>query len=611
MASWSWLDRLRSAWRRVFFWQDIPSPGSSEEFHPHHAHDHALVLSVTSPRKVPGWKQLRFINRVLTPAERRVFWISILVFVIALGVGLFGLGRLNFEGVPASGGEYTEAVVGSPKLINPLFAPTNDVDRDLVALVFSGLFRLDQHLEAQPDLATSYRWLDDGKTLEVTLRDDARFHDGEPVTADDVVFTYHAIKNPQWLSPLAADFHDVDIIKVDDQTVQFHLSQPDALFPNLLTVGILPAHVWEDVPDTSARLADVNLKPIGSGPYQVESFTRDGRGNILSFQLSAFPAYYGLKPLIQGVRLRFYPDRTQALSALNNGQADALAFVPWADTGKGRTDHFQPYTLALPQETVAFFNTKDKLLKDEKLRHALSLAVDPDELASVASDHAQAVSSPFPFLNDASSTAPDLEQARKELDALGWKLGEGETVRHLGASTSTASSTLLTLTIDVPNQADLLAVADHLKRRWSLLGAQVDIHTDDPEPLLRNALENRGYQIILWNVLVPPDFDLSAFWSSANTTGHGLNLSNIADKDIDTALGLVQNASSTDAVQTAELKLSAAIRARSAALFLLRPTYAMLVDKRVMGISDMVISQPSDRLLQIANWYVDQALRWK
>jgi peptide/nickel transport system substrate-binding protein len=187
-----------------------------------------------------------------------------------------------------------------------------------------------------------------------------------------------------------------------------------------LTVGILPAHVWEDIPDTSARLADANLKPIGSGPYQASSFTRDGRGNILSFQLTRYPAYYGLKPLIDSIRLKFYPDRQTALSALNNGQVDAVAFVPWGETGKGRQDNLQAVSLDLPQETVAFFNTKDKLLKDEKLRHALSLAIDPIELASVASDHAKAVTSPFPFLDDASSTKPDLDQARKELDALGW-----------------------------------------------------------------------------------------------------------------------------------------------------------------------------------------------
>ncbi|MEI7512007.1 MAG: ABC transporter substrate-binding protein [Candidatus Uhrbacteria bacterium] len=604
-------ERLRTTWKRVFFWQQTPPTDSSDEFIPHHGHDHNLVLSVTSPRRIPRWKQLRFINRVLDQSERRLFWGALIIFVVAFGFAAYGIASLNLERVPASGGEYTEGLIGSPKLINPLFAPTNDVDRDLVTLVFSGLFRLDPNLQAQPDLVSSYHWLDDGKTLEIKLREDIRFHDGISVTADDVKFTYDAIKNPEWRSPLASNFHDVEIIKVDSQTVQFHLTAPDALFPNSLTVGILPIHIWEDIPDASARLADANLKPIGSGPYQASSFTRDGRGNILSFQLKRSPAFYGLTPMIEDIRLRFYADRAQALSALNNGQVDSIAFVPWADTDKGRTDQLQAVSLELPQETVAFFNTKDKLLKDEKLRQALSLAIDPVELASVVGDHAKAVTSPFPFLTDTSSTKPDLEQARKELDALGWKLGEGETIRHLGTNTTSTSSTLLMLTIDVPNQADLLSVADHLKRRWSLLGAQVEVRTDEAEPLLRSALETRNYQILVWNVLLSSDQDLTPFWASANTAGRGLNLSNIADRDIDAALTNVQNATTTLAVQTAQLKLSNVIRARAAAIFLLRPTYALLLNKRVMGVSDMVISRPSDRLLQIANWYVNEALHWK
>jgi ABC-type transport system substrate-binding protein len=99
---------------------------------------------------------------------------------------------LRTELVPTGGGVFTEAVEGTPKLINPLFAPANDVDRDLVALIFSGLFRLDGQLNAVPDLTESFRWLENGKTLEVRLRNDARFHDGQPVTAHDVVFTYNA-----------------------------------------------------------------------------------------------------------------------------------------------------------------------------------------------------------------------------------------------------------------------------------------------------------------------------------------------------------------------------------------------------------------------------------
>lgn len=601
----SWFDRFRSLWRRIFFWQTPPDAQTSEEFIPHPHHDHALVLAVTSPRRVPRWKQLRFINRVLAEPERRMFWGAFLVFLLAVSLGVGSLLRVRLERVPAAGGEFTEALVGSPKLINPLYASRNNVDGDLVALLYSGLFRLDEGLAAQPDLVEQYQWLDGGKTLEVRLRADARFHDGQPLTADDVKFTYDAIKNPDWRSPLESLFRDVHVVRVDDLTVQFQIPRPNALFMNELTVGILPAHVWNDVDPSNATLADANLKPIGSGPYQVASFTRDGNGLILYYSLKRFPAYHGLKPFIDNLRFRFYGDRDQALLALNNGQVDALSFVPWSEAVKGRADHVRPVSLDLPYETVTFFNTKDRLLKDEKLRHALSLAVDTKELAALIGEHAKPVSSPFPFLEDVSSTVPDLDAARAELDKLGWKLPEGGSVRQL-----TASSTLA-LTIDVPNQTDLMLVADHLKRRWSLLGAEVTVRADDAEPLLRDALASRTYQVLVWNVLMPADQDLTRFWSSQSTSGRVINLSNISDRTIDDALERARSASSTADLVTAQRDLSAAIRSRSAAIFLLRPSYAYLIAKRVLGVNDMRISIPSDRLLHIGDWFVKQGYRWK
>jgi peptide/nickel transport system substrate-binding protein len=108
--------------------------------------------------------------------------------------------------VPTDGGTITEALIGSPKLINPLYAPLNDVDRDLAALIYSGLFRLDEKLEPQPDLVERYEWRENGKVLELTLRKDARFHDNTPVTADDVVFTYQSFKSAVWRSPLWCTF---------------------------------------------------------------------------------------------------------------------------------------------------------------------------------------------------------------------------------------------------------------------------------------------------------------------------------------------------------------------------------------------------------------------
>ncbi len=621
----AWLRRVKAWWHRIFFWQSKEE--GSRQFKPDVGHDHALVLAVTKKNLFPGLSQLRFLFRVLNKQERGMLVAAGLVGVFSILVGIGAFIQPHLHAIPGEGGILTEALVGSPKLLNPLYAPQNDVDRDLVALIYSGLFRIDADLNPQPDLATSYHWLEDDRTLEVRLRKDIRFHDGLQVTANDVVFTYQAAKDPSWRSALGNAFRDITVIRVDDQTVQFQLPTKNSAFLYDLTLGILPAHAWEDVRNTNAYLADVNLKPIGSGPYRVSSFTRDTRGQILKYHLRVNPDYYGMKPHIHEWVFRFYPDREQALYALQTNQVDSLAFVPWGEASQVKNENVQRISLELPQETVAFFNTNDVLLKDEGVRKALALAVDPAELEQLANGHATLIDGPFPFLQHELSTSSrgNLTASRDALTALGWTLREGESVRSYQApqgtsnkksrtqprADSTVTTTKLHLTISVPDQTDLLKVADFLKRRWSLIGVRVDIRTDDSETLLRQAVDQRDYQLLIWNILLSPNQDISLFWSSEYATGRGLNLANLTDRDVDKALLEVKRATSTDALLRGRVQVAKAVTNHAPALFLLRPAYAYLLNKHVRGIRPMHISTPSDRLLQSADWYIKTEWTWK
>jgi len=606
-------------WPKIFtFWRHAKD--HSQEFKPRPHDDHALVLSVNKKALPPVWRQFRFIGRVFSRREWRLFWLCLLGTLVTLGIGAADLLRPHIAPVPASGGIITEALVGSPKLINPIYATMNDVDRDLTTLIFAGLFRLDQNLEPQPDLAESFQWLDNRKTLEVKIRADALFHDGEPVTSDDVVFTFQSLMDPTWRSPLLKAYRSIKVIRVDDRTVQFQLEKPDPQFLPALTLGLLPAHAWEDVTGATAPLAEANLRPIGAGPYKVSSFTRDSKGSILSFALKSFDGYRGPKPYIQEWHFRFYADHSQAVTALQNRQVDTLAFVPWGEVSSLKDATIGTINLDLPQETVAYFNVKDALLKDARLRKALSLAIDPVELRDLVG-HAANVLTPFPFLEKTASTSSwtDLEGARTILSSMNWVIKEGDDVRTLAKpvnpkqkpSATSASSTQLAFTIDVPDQPDLLQVAQYLKRRWSLLGAKTDIRVSDPETLLQKATDDRtSYQIIVFNTLLSPTQDLAPFWSSQATVDRGLNLSNLADRDIDTALDAVSSASSTEAVTAARLALSKTIMDQYPALFLLRPSYAYLISDHVHGAADQRISQPSDRLLNSWHWYVKTGWKW-
>lgn len=600
------LSRFRTWWQRLFFWQQ--TRGGSHEFKPETHHDHALVLFLQTPAS--RWHKLRLLGHVLSLQERRLLLGSLCVGFLALLVSVGFFIRPHLFKVPVSGGVFTEALVGSPKLINPLYAPLNDVDRDLSALIYSGLFRLNGALEPEPDIAARYRWIEDGRLLEITLREDVRFHDGIPLTADDVVFTYETAANSAWRSPLASTFRLIEPIRIDTYTIQLKLEKPNPHLLTDLTLGILPQHIWGDVPGGTASLAGANLKPIGSGPYRLESFKRDTKGALLSFKLAAFSGYYDQHPFIDVWQFRFYPDRLEAQAALENKQADAIAFVPWKDVEELRHSDIQSATIELPQETVAFLNVKHPLLQDVRLRQALRMAVDLRELQDLIGNHASLVSSPFPFLQSTTTQTGDLEGARVLLNTLGWRLPANGTIR-VKEEPRQASSTELHLTIDLPDQSDLVKVAELLQRRWSLIGVRVDVRTAHPEELLKRAVTKRDYQVLIWNVLIPPTQDISPFWASEEATESGLNLANLTDREVDRALASVASATSSAYLAQAREDLSRAILKQTPALFLLRPAYAYLLSRDVQGVKDMRVSRPSDRLLRTKEWFLETGWRWR
>ena len=162
-----------------------------------------------------------------------------------------------------------------------------------------------------------------------------------------ILFTYEAAKNPAWRSPLYRTFKDVTLVRVDDHTIQFQLPKANPLFLTDLTLGILPAHLWEDIPAGNAVLADLNLRPIGAGPYQASTFTRDSRGTILTYTLERFSQYHGIQPHINAWQFRFYADHSSAIQALKNNQIDTLAFLPWQAASDVKTEQINRTSFAL------------------------------------------------------------------------------------------------------------------------------------------------------------------------------------------------------------------------------------------------------------------------
>ena len=323
---------------------------------------------------VNQWLQL---PKILSKKEK-----YFLIFFLSLFIGSLSFLSISFyqdntQMCPAHGGIYREGVVGQPRFINPIYAASNDVDKDLTGLIFSGLMKYNSNGEIIPDIAKEPPTIkEDGTIYEVYLRDDVFFHDMKKLTADDIVFTVNTIQNPDFKSPIRANWLGVKIEKISDEAVRFRLENPYPDFLETLTLKILPAHIWKNISAQQFALSPYNnLQPIGSGPYKIKTVDQDKKsGKILSINLEAFSEYHQNVPYISQVSFIFFEKKENLINAAKKGSIDALS----SDTP---ISAFNQYSFYLPRYFAVFFNeSKNKLLAQKEIRQALNYATNKKEI---------------------------------------------------------------------------------------------------------------------------------------------------------------------------------------------------------------------------------------
>ena len=327
---------------------------------------------------VSQWKKL---PRALSKNEKTAVFGLLFCF---LGSSFFLLQNVYLNHtkiIPSYGGSLVEKIAGSPHFINPIFSDANDADRDLVQLIFSGLFRYDAKGNIVPDLAKDYAVLDDGKTIEVNLKERLKWPDGFAITADDIVFTVNTLADPRYKSPIRANWVGVTAEKISNLKIRFKLSQPYAPFIERLTVKIIPAHIWQNITAENFALSAYNLQPIGSGPFRVKNIVRENSGSIKEIQLIPNLSYSGKPLFIKSLTFLFFENKNQLEDALKNNA-------------------FKTYEFSLPRYFALFFNmaskTADDPIKQKDIRQALKIATDKNELAQkLFGGRGKVVSSPF------------------------------------------------------------------------------------------------------------------------------------------------------------------------------------------------------------------------
>ena len=470
-------------------------------------------------------RQLR--HRPLPP---RLLYLAALVGGLsALGLGWYTLGGTADS---AGGSRYVEGVVGQPRLPNPLLAEPDSVDADLVALLFSGLTRIEGDGTAQPDIAEHWDVTPDGLTYTFHLRPDVYWHDGQRVSAADVAFTIALVQAEGFDGPpgLAAQWAGATVSVIDAETLEVRLPAPSASFLTRASLGILPEHLLGSLAPGELRAAPFNRSPVGAGPYRLV------RVDAASVLLERHPGYHLGIPALELFELRLFRDEESLLAALGRGDIDGALLAEDATAARREQAAAQPGVAIteLPSSgyTALYMNNQRDPLNDPQLRRALAAAIDRGALLASMDLAARGRVGDGPVVPGswahAAAEWPSPAEADELFEAAAWTPGEDGVLQRAGQRLELE----LVTNASPARQALAEAVAEQLRAR----GVHVVVAVLPSAELVTRRLAPRDYELAIFGWETEVDPDPYGAWHTSQIVPPGANVSGYHDPLADALL---------------------------------------------------------------------------
>lgn len=531
----------------------------------------------------------------------------------AVALALAGVAAAAFfvlDPLGGSGGpertRYSEAVVGTPSRVNPLFVHLNDVDRDIASLVYSGLTRLAKDGTPQPDLAESWDIENGGRRVTFHLDPRVTWQTGVTFTAEDVLFTFSLLADPA----LPGDpeqttlWRSVRCTAPDPRTVSCDLPEPYAPFLTYASVGILPKHILGGA--TAASIVDdpFNRAPIGTGPYRLMQLN-DERA-----VLRAYDRFYRGAPGIDEIELFFFPDISSAAAAVLRGEARGLLVDLSIDPTDFQTlqtlDGFTAHAAHRSAYTSLYLNNTEPPTDEHAVRAAIARTVDVDSIiTSLLGGRGVRTDTPivpgtWAFDPDASQRSRDLGEARALLDEAGWLLPEGSSVRE-------RRGTELRLTLITDQDALRGAVADAIAAQLGSIGIGVTVVRQPSDDLVSEYLIPRQYQAAVFGWDPGADPDPYPAWHSSQTLNNGRNLAGYSNDEADALLEEARRSSDLDSRRDLYRDFHKIFLADAASVPLFCPLYSYITGAEVEGVDPGVLFFPSSRFRNVDEWRVGES----
>ncbi len=538
------------------------------------------------------------IFRTFNRNERLVFFGLTVVTIISGGI----LGILIFRAAtveqPTASPLYIEGIVGQPVAINPVLAGANDADRDLIRLVFIDL----------ASLSKEYKSSNENRTWNVILKDDLRWSDGKPLTADDVIFTLDAIQGAESRSPLSVSWQGVVVNRISELEVEFTLRTPYAFFAdNLKELILIPKHIWGAVPLANFRLSEYNLEPVGSGPYKFSSFEKRKDGFIETYNFSANPEFSGDPAFIEKFVVKFYQNPAELISSFNSREIDGFSGLNPKNIGELKLGN-TVLEKSMPRYYAIFLNKNIPGLDDRNVVMAMNYAINKKVMIeNVFNGKALEVNQPvLPILDGYDKENDQVigfspEKSAETLDKAGWKLNAD----NMREKKSGKQVNALEFSMIVPQSRPLIEAADLIRKNLEEVGIRINIITLNPTDIANEIIKTRNYQMILFGNILKQNPDLFSFWHSSERFYPGLNLSLYENKKVDGLLEQVRKGSDSGERAIALSQIQRIISEDMPAIFLYSPKYLYAAPSHFGGFEEPIISVPSDRFRNVNKWYLE------
>lgn len=433
---------------------------------------------------------------------------------------------------PEYGGRIVEPMLGRITNLIPQLA-TDAGSHAVASYIYVSPLKYDKNIELVPYAAESFEVLDGGKHLKFVLRDDIRWTDGEPLTADDVEFTYRLMTDPDTPTAYASDWNAIkEFRKTGRYSFEVFYEKPFARSLVTWASEILPKHLLEGEDLVKTELA---RKPVGAGPYKLKEWLP---GQHVT--LEANDDFFDGRPYIDEVHYRIISDISTQFLELKAGNLDYMGLTPLQylrqTTGKRWDSSFNKFKYLSFGYTYLGFNLRHPFFKDKTVRRALSYAIDKEEIVKgVLFGLGVPAIGPYKpgtwqYNEDIRDYGYDPDKALRMLAEAGWTDSDGD-----GWLDREGRPFWFTIITNQGN-SQRAKCAVIMQRRLKDIGIKVDIRTIEWSSFIAEFVKKGRFDAVIlsWNILQDPD--LFNVWHSSQAENGGLNFVNYKNAELDELL---------------------------------------------------------------------------